>query len=120
MAKQFQADTALAMVFSPMRGIPTVQADASVTTSSALLFADATKTDGNGARRIRIYNTDAAATIGLFFIAAAGTATGLTIANSMKVGPGMTFECVIASSIRIAAVSSSGTVTVNCLVHDLV
>jgi hypothetical protein len=103
-----------------MRSVPTEQSDKSVTTSSGVLFTDAANTEGFGARRIRIYNTDSSATCGIFFLEAGGTATGLTIANSMKIAPGATYECVIGNNMRVAAVSSSGTITINVLVHDLI
>jgi hypothetical protein len=122
MAKQnikYDSEMATSLVWSPMRTAPTEQGDKSVTTSSAVLFADAASTNGHGARRIRIYNTDGSNAIGLFFLAAGGTATGLSIANSCKLGAGQTLECVISTALRVAAISASGTITVNVLVSDI-
>lgn len=119
--RKFSQEAALSLVFSPLRGAPTEQGDKSVTTSSALLFADsAVGTDGHGGRRVRIYNTDSSATCGVFFLLAGATATGLSIANATKLAPGAVLETTIASSIRVAAISSSGTITVNVLVSDLI
>lgn len=118
MAKGIMApDTAMAMVWSPMRSVPTEQGDKSVTTSMTILFNDAIDTTGFRARRMRIYNTDSSATIGLRFFEA-GTSVSGTLAGSVRVGPGMTYECVIGNNMRVAAIASSGTVTVNVLVHD--
>jgi len=113
------SEASIAQVFSPMRSVPTFCGDATVTASSGTLITDNAVTNGYGARRIRVYNADASATIGLFFLIAGATSTGLAIANSMKLAPGATFESVIGTNLRVAAVSSTGSVTVNCLVHDL-
>lgn len=113
------SEQSIAQVFSPLRSVPTEQGDKSVTTSSAVLFADATTTNGYGCRRVRIYNTDSSATVGLFFKDAGATVTGLAITAAVKLAPGATFETVIGTNIRVAAISSTGTVTVNVLVHDL-
>jgi hypothetical protein len=117
--KTYSPDTAIQLAWSPLKYAPTEQGDKSVTTSSGTLFADCADTKGFGARRCRVYNTDGSATLGIFFIRAGATATGLTIANSVKVAPGVTYEFVVSNNMRVAAVSSSGTITVNVLVHDL-
>lgn len=118
--RKYAPDTAIQLVWSPMRGVPTEQGDKSVAATSAVLFTDSSNTDGHGARRVRIYNTDASATCGIFFLASGSTATGLSIANAVKIAPATTYEFVISNSIRVAAISSSGTITVNVLVHDLI
>ncbi len=98
--------------------LPTTIGDVSVTTSSALLFADATNIDGHGIRRVRIVNTDTSATLGIFLIAAGGTATGLLIANSAKILPGAEISFVIKNNVRVSAVGSAS-LTANVWVDDL-
>jgi hypothetical protein len=116
-SKRVPPESAIRGAQSPF-GLPTTIGDVSVTTSSALLFADASVADGFGIRRVRIYNADASATLGIFFIAAAGTATGLTIGNALKIGPGQTESFTIKSNVRIAAVGSAS-LTANVFVEDL-
>jgi len=115
---RYSPDDSLRFAMAPAI-VPTLTGDVSVTTSSALLFADATSaSDGGGARRVRICNTSASATLGLFLIAAGGTATGLVIANSVKVLPGASVEWTISNSVRVAAVGSAA-LTANVLVADI-
>lgn len=116
-SKRVSPEAAIAAAMAPF-GLPTTIGDVSVTTSSAVLFADAAVTDGLGYRRVRIYNTDSSATLGVFLIAAAGTATGLAIANSMKIGPGMAVDFAVKNNVRVAAIGSAA-LTANVFVEDI-
>jgi hypothetical protein len=108
---------ALRFAFAPL-GAPTFCGDVSVTTSSALLVADASDVSGNGCRRIRICNTDASAVLGIFDIAAGATATGLVIANSCKILPGQSVEWLLRNDRRLSAVGSAS-LTANVFVQDI-
>jgi len=116
-SKKVSPEAALTAAMAPF-GVPTTCIDVAVTTSSALLFADAAVADGFGYRRVRIYNTDSSATLGIFLIAAGGTATGLVIANSMKIGPGMVVDFSIKNNVRVSAVGSAS-LTANVFVEDI-
>lgn len=117
MSKRFLPSDATRFAFAPL-GVPTSVGDVSVTTSSALLVADASIVSGYGARRVRICNTDASATLGVFLIAAGGTATGLSISNAVKVLPGQSVEWLISDEVRLAAIGSAS-LTANVFVQDI-
>lgn len=116
-SKKTSPEAAIQAAMAPLKNI-SQQGDVAVTTSSALAFADSTITDGFGYRRIRVYNTDASATLGVKFIAAAATATGHAITAAIKVGPQMTFETVYSNSLRVVFVGSAS-LTANVIVDDL-
>lgn len=114
-----ESNSAVAIAFSGIRRVPAECGDVSVTTTPAVLFADASNTAVGGTRRVRVFNTSSSATVGLFFVEAGSSLSGLLIADSAKIGPGNTWEFVVGANIRVGAVASSGSVTVNCFVDDL-
>lgn len=118
-----ESNAAIANALTPIRKNPTVSQDVSVTTSPAVLFADDADAAGANAvyltRRVRVVNTSSTATLGIFIREAGTDLTGLTIANSARILPNVTWEFSVGLNMRVGAISSSGTITANVLVSDL-
>ena len=104
---------------SAMNAPPTVCGNLSVAASSDILFADSVIQTDRAKRSILVHNYSSnTANVGLFFIASGASATGLSLSNALVLEPGNACSLQISSKLRVAAVSSSGTVQVNVLVYD--